>query len=68
MFTLEERKKAVLQLIEFDMQYANTIRKLGYPNDWRTLKKWYIEYKNTGGLHSVSIRKSKYTYEQKNMQ
>lgn len=65
MFTLEERKKAVLQLIEFDMPYAITIRKLGYPNDWRTLKKWYIEYKDTGELHSVSIRKPKYTYEQK---
>lgn len=65
MFTLEERKKAVLYLIELDMQYAATIRKLGYPNDWRTLKKWYIEYKDTGELHSASIRKPKYTYEQK---
>ena len=65
MFALEDRKKAVLQLIEFDMQYATTIRKLGYPNDWRTLKKWYTEYTDTGELHPARIRTPKYTYEQK---
>ena len=65
MFTLEDRKKAVLQLIEFNMQYAATIRKLGYPNDRRTLKNWYIEYIDTGELHSVCTRPQKYTYEQK---
>lgn len=65
MFTLEDRKKAVLQLIKFDMQYATTIRKLGYPNDWRTLKKWYTEYIDTGELHPTRTRTPKYTYEQK---
>ena len=65
MFSLEKRRKAVIQLIEYDMQYTATIRKLGYPNDCRTLKKWYNEYVSTGELHVDIVRKPKYTYEQK---
>ncbi len=65
MFSLEKRTKAVMQLIEYDMQYAATIRKLGYPNDCRTLKKWYNEYISTGELHADIVRTPKYTYAQK---
>jgi len=65
MFTLQDRKKAVLQLIEYDMQYTATIRKLGYPNDYRTLKKWHVEFISTGELHETRKKKPKYTDEQK---
>lgn len=65
MFSLEEREAAVKQLIEFDLQYSRTIRKLGYPTDWRTLKSWYEEYISVGTLHTNAIHKSKYSQVQK---
>lgn len=65
MYSLEERTRAVLQLFDYDMQYTATLRKLGYPNDCRTLKKWYVEYVSTGKLSESRTRKPKYTYKQK---
>ena len=65
MFSLEERMVAVEQLIEFDLQYTKTIRMLGYPTDWRTLKSWYEEYISIGTLHTSAIHKDKYSSVQK---
>lgn len=65
MFSLKERTDAVKQLIEYDLQYTKTIRKLGYPTDCRTLKSWYEEYISEGSLHINTVRKKKYSKAQK---
>ena len=47
MYTYEERIKAVLLYIKYDLKVAVTIRELGYPSE-RMLRNWYCEYLELG--------------------
>ena len=60
MYTYEERIKAVKLLIQYDMSYATAITELGYPNDSRSLKIGYKEYKENGDLHKDYVKIPQY--------
>lgn len=63
MYSYEDRMKAVNLLIKNDLQYAITIRMLGYP-DRKMLHNWYQEFKTNGELKRSSSRTPKYSQEQ----
>ena len=48
MFSTEQRRIAIDDLLKFDHSYADTITELGYPHR-QTLRNWWKEYEETGG-------------------
>ena len=44
MYSYEKRKAAVELLIQFGIRYSKVIQKLGYPNNYQTLRAWYKDY------------------------
>jgi len=49
-YSYEDRMKAVMLYIKYDLGAADTSQELGYPGR-KTLLRWYREYKATGELH-----------------
>lgn len=64
MFSYDDRLKAVELLREYDMSYADTICELGYPTR-QALRKWYCECRDNGKLRQGSVKKPKYSLEQR---
>ena len=64
MYTYEQRMAAVNLYIKYGKKAARVIRELGYP-DRHSLAKWYQEYERNSGLHKVTLRKAKFSVEQK---
>lgn len=64
MYSYEKRIKAVKQLIQFDLCYADTVNFLGYPSP-RELRRWYEEYVANGDLSHTRKNNSRYTEEDK---
>ena len=65
MYSYEERLKAVQLYIQYDKSYASVFRELGYPPSSHSIKLWYKEYEETGGLHKSYSSHSKYSDEQR---
>ena len=65
MYSYEERLKAVQLYIQYDKSYASVFRELGYPPSSHSIKLWYKEYEETGGLHKSYSSSSKYSDEQR---
>ena len=65
MFSTEQRRIAIDDLLKFDHSYADTITELGYPHR-QTLRNWWKEYEETGEIPigKDHHRKSEYTDEQ----
>jgi transposase InsO family protein/transposase-like protein len=58
--------RAVKLYIQYDFSLASVIHELGYPNNPKSLKSWYIEFRDNGFLHEErSFDYHKYTPEQK---
>lgn len=51
MYTYEQRMRAVELYIQYDHSCASVLHELGYPEDARSVKLWYKEYKENGDLH-----------------
>ena len=65
MYSYEERLKAVQLYIQYDKSYASVFRELGYPPSSHSIKLWYKEFEETGGLHKSYSSPSKYSDEQR---
>lgn len=65
MYSYEDRIKAVMLYIKYDLSIADTVRELGYPNR-NMLVQWYKEYQETGRLHERYIKRPRYTSVQMN--
>ena len=65
MYSYEERLKAVQLYIQYDKSYASVFRELGYPPSSHSIKLWYKEYEETGGLHKSYSSPIKYSDEQR---
>ena len=65
MYSYEERLKTVQLYIQYDKSYASVFRALGYPPSSHSIKLWYKEYEETGGLHKSYSSPSKYSDEQR---
>ncbi len=64
MYTEEEKKKAILLLIQYDLSPTAVIRELGYP--CRTmLYNWYHQYQEIGSFQSRESKSRKYSAEQR---
>ena len=63
MYTYEQRMKAVELYIQYDHSCASVLHELGYPEDARSVKLWYKEYKENGDLHHEYNGKDHYTDE-----
>jgi transposase InsO family protein/transposase-like protein len=63
MYAYEDRVKAVKLYIKYE-SLAATIRELGYPNNKKTLKKWFLEYQATGDLHKNYSNWPRYSSDQ----
>lgn len=55
--------RSVLYLV--NKSYASIFRELGYPPSSHSIKLWYKEYEETGGLHKSYSSPSKYSDEQR---
>lgn len=66
MYSYEERLKAVLLYIQYDLSAASVIRELGYP-DYKSLIAWYRQYIETGKLVKNSEPYTKYTEKQRSI-
>lgn len=60
MYTYEQRKKAVDLHIKYDFSPSSVIRELGYP-DKGILRKWYMEFVDTGDLHKKFNKPEKHS-------
>ena len=66
MYTYEDRVRAVKLYIQYDCSAASVINELGYPEDSKTIKAWYLEFKEYGDLHRAYAPEPKYSDEMKN--
>ena len=65
MYTYEERLRAVMLYIKYDLRVTVTIRELGYPSE-RMLRNWYCEYMKLGDLHKDHRKRpEKYSKEKR---
>jgi putative transposase len=64
MYSYDERLKAVKLLLQYDMSYSTVVRELGYPSK-ASLRGWYNEYLQEGGLHRDYVKPSKFTEKDK---
>jgi len=55
MYSYEKRKEAVDRYIKYDKNAYAVIRELEYPT-FKTLKRWYAEYRKAGTLHKKHRR------------
>jgi putative transposase len=62
MYSYEDRLKAVKLYIKYSFCVADTLHELGYPSR-NMLRQWYQEYTETGELHKLHGKKSKYSLE-----
>lgn len=63
-YTVEQKKRAIELLLQYDMSYAAVVQELGYPDSTRSLRRWYEKYKCGAGMERKPHPK-KYTEEQK---
>ncbi len=63
MYTYEQRMRAVELYIQYDRSCAAVLHELGYPEDRRSIKLWYEEYKENGDLHHEYNGGAHYTDE-----
>ena len=63
-YTVEQKKRAIELLLQYDMSYAAVVQELGYPGSTRSLRRWYEKYKSGETMERKS-HPTKYTEEQK---
>ncbi len=65
MYTEEQKKKAVLLFIQYDLSPSTVIYELGYPSK-NTIRNWYRQYQKTGRFEQRDRKSSsKYSSEQR---